>query len=136
MEDGVQLTNRRCVSWTKLASILSEFGFANRSWVCLSACHGAMALMHIAAGPLSKIEVVVGTTHQPTFPEALVGFSTFYYRARRGGLSLADAVEALRSASGHEHFQIGNPESARKVLEEFMEAQARDDVDKPADGEV
>lgn len=120
LEDGIQLTNRRCVSWKKLAGILAENGFTGRSWICLSVCHGAMALLHIAAGPLSAVEAVIGTPAQPTFPEALVGFSTFYYRVRRGGLSLGDAVEAMKAASGHDQFQIGSPSAVREKILETM----------------
>lgn len=134
-EDGIQLTNRRCVSWTKLAAILAEHGFTGRSWVCLSVCHGAMALLHIAAGPLSAVEAVIGTPAQPTFPEALVGFSTFYYRVRRGGLSLQDAVDAMKAASGHEEFYIGSPASAREMLLEAMSKAASIPAEPQEEGE-
>ncbi len=64
--------------------------------------------------------VLVANSSDPTWPETLVGFTTFYHLLGKG-VKFDKAVEAAGTASGNQYFQIMYGATARKIWEVWNE---------------
>jgi hypothetical protein len=106
-ESGVGLTEAGSfLSWDALREILQPIATAINGWliITMSCCFGAagcrMAMVEDNEHPFYAL---VGNNGSPTWADSAIAFMVFYHRFFAGA-SIEDAIEAMRMASGDQHF--------------------------------
>lgn len=84
--------------------------------VCMSSCEGYAGIrmaMHPEESDL-PYSALIGCGTQPTWGETAVAYATFYHQLWRGEY-IADAVAAMRVASGNLRFFLEHAEQSRQA---------------------
>ena len=120
--DGIDLPDGDEISWKQLQSSLlpANQNAPNGIVICLSCCEGLKCeqiLVHSNDGE-KPFRAIIATGDEPTWSDTAVGFSAFYHRLANGS-SVADAVNALRVASGNDTFIHVCCESAKIAMEKI-----------------
>jgi len=120
--EGVELSRGEFVSWAELRDLLTPVCTRTSGMLLLSmaSCEGLAA--NRAAMTLWGEEdlpfiLMVGSRGKPTWSETAIGYSTLYHHLQ-AGRSLDQAVEAMKTASGHDDFVWTD---ARVVRQEFRQ---------------
>ena len=124
--EGFELSNHDSVTWVELRELLVPIcrHLAGLLVLSMSSCEGFQAIR--AALRLGTPEdtqypfaALVGSTGAPTWSDTAIGYATLYHRLRQGA-TVADAVEAMRVASGHPHFGWATAEQIRTAFIQFV----------------
>lgn len=104
---GIQMSDGYDISWEQLKNHLRPINEAlgGSLVVCMSSCEGYSGI-RMAMHPDEKdlpYFALVGCGSKPTWGETAVAYATFYHQLWRGEY-MADAVEAMRIASGNHLF--------------------------------
>lgn len=104
--EGIALTSGEQITWIQLASFIRPLANAleGNLIVCLSACSGAAGCrMAMEPGNGHTFGVLVSNTTGVSWADAAVAYVAFYHRLFRGS-SVAEATDAMKSASGDQNF--------------------------------
>ncbi|MGA6828118.1 hypothetical protein ACO9S2_10945 [Nitrospira sp. NS4] len=134
--DGIQLSDGYVMPWAELKEHLRPVNQAlgGSLVVCMSSCEGYSGIrmaMHPEENDLPYL-ALIGCGAQPTWGETAVGYSTLYHHLWRG-VHIAQAVEAMRVASGNDHFFLEHAEKSRQSYMEYLSkinpAQAQENLE-------
>lgn len=106
--DGLMLANGEMLKWTDLADYLAPINQScgGRLLVCMSTCHGFTgSTMARIPGRLKPYWGILGPTGAISWPDAAVGFLTFYHLSAKS-FSIESALCAMRAASGFAEFDF------------------------------
>lgn len=129
---GVRLTTGDFLTWNDLEKVLTPINKALNGFLvlCMSSCKGLNAVsMAFKEGGDLPFFVLVANSSDPTWPETLVGFTTFYHLLGKG-VEFDKAVEAAGMASGNQHFQIMYGATVKKVWEVWNELLKEENLKK------
>lgn len=115
---GIQLSDRYVLPWAELKDHLRPVNAALGSSlvVCMSSCEGYAGIrmaMHVDEPDLPYY-ALIGCGARPTWGETAVAYATFYHQLWRGEY-IADAVSAMRVASGNDRFFLEHAEQSRQA---------------------
>ncbi len=119
--EGIGLTDGQLISWNAMAQLLAPINAQlNGSLdLILSSCNGfhaiTMAMAHELHNPRA-FNVLVGPNFEPTWGEALIGYTAFYFQLTRT-MNLDNALNALRVASGQIEWHALSAATARQLFE-------------------
>ncbi|MCK9385487.1 MAG: hypothetical protein M0Q15_12785 [Nevskia sp.] len=122
--NGIGLTNGDFISWGELEAYLAPLN----NWasggllICMSACYGFSAQC-MAAQNMSNSTywALVGNTHEATWADAAVAYTTFYHLLFKGG-DLDSCVTTMRNASKDMNFYYIYGQHARQNWLNFIAA--------------
>lgn len=115
---GIQLSDGYIMPWEELKDHLRHVNAAlsGSLVVCMSSCEGYSGIrmaMHLNEADLPYF-ALVGCGSKPTWGETAVAYATFYHQLWRGEY-IADAVTAMRVASGNQYFFLEHAEQSRQA---------------------
>ncbi len=115
---GIQLSDGYIMPWEELKDHLRPVNAAlsGSLVVCMSSCEGYAGIrmaMHPEESDL-PYSALIGCGTQPTWGETAVAYATFYHQLWRGEY-IADAVAAMRVASGNLRFFLEHAEQSRQA---------------------
>lgn len=121
--NGIQLSDGYVMPWTELKDHLRPVNTAlgGSLVVCMSSCEGYAGIkmaMHLEESDLPYF-ALIGCGAQPTWGETAVAYATFYHQLWRGEY-IADAVAAMRVASGNERFFLERAEQSRQAYLNYI----------------
>ncbi|WP_152558323.1 hypothetical protein [Devosia sp. LC5] len=120
--DGLQLMSGELVTWHELRGMLLPINdfLPNGLLVCFSSCSGSSGTrMSMYLGDSKPFWAVIGSYDDVSWSDALVGFTTFYHHWFKGG-AVADAVTAMRMASGHSQFIFEAGHESKRAYEAYV----------------
>lgn len=124
--DGLQLMSGELVTWHELREMLIPINdfLPNGLLVCFSSCSGSSGTrMSMYLGNSKPFWAIVGSYGNVSWSDALVGFTTFYHHWFKGG-TVAEAVSAMRIASGHDQFIFEAGHESKRAYEAYVSQQA------------
>lgn len=121
--DGIQLSDGYVMPWTELKDHLRPVNQAlgGSLVVCMSSCEGYAGIcmaMHLHEPDLPYF-ALIGCGAKPTWGETAVAYATLYHQLWRGE-HINDAVQAMRVASGNNHFFLEHAQTARQGYIEYL----------------
>ena len=121
--NGIQLSDTYVMAWSELRNHLRPINQAlgGSLVVCMSSCEGYSGVrmaMHPEDSDFPFL-ALIGTGNKPTWAETAVGYATLYHQLCRGEY-IADAVTAMRVASGNETFWVQHAQNSRQTYIEFI----------------
>lgn len=122
-EEGIALSSGEVLLWRDLKDLLAPINKALNDGllVCMSSCHGFAGIrmaMH-PDDPHLPFFALVGNSQKPTWADTAIAFATFYHLIEKG-YSFREAVEAMKKASGSEHFDVMCAADARQSHVEYI----------------
>ncbi len=135
--NGIQLSDGYVMSWEELKTHLRPVNQAlgGSLVVCMSSCEGYSGIrmaMNLDETDLPYF-ALVGCGSKPTGGETAVGYATLYHQLWRGE-HIAEAVQAMRIASGNQLFFLEHAEKSRQGYIEFLNtvnpAQAQENLEQ------
>jgi hypothetical protein len=120
---GIQLSDGYVMPWAELKDHLRPVNAAlgGSLVVCMSSCEGYSGIrmaMHPEESDLPYF-ALVGCGAQPSWGETAVAYATFYHQLWRGEY-IADAVAAMRVASGNQQFFLEHAEQSRQAYLNYI----------------
>lgn len=122
--EGIQLSNHEVVSWDHLRYLLLPVNASlnNCLLLCMSSCEGYSACrmamrLNESQHPFFSM---VGHSGTPLWSDTAVAFTTLYHLLAKG-LNVAQAVEAMRIASGNNGFIFTTAEQSQKDFIEYCQ---------------
>lgn len=118
---GIQLTTGQVVTWRDLASMLEPLHHLSNSnyLLCLSACEGLASVQVALSDPNKPLFGIVGTSKVVDWSDNVVGFAAFYHLLQKGK-SIREAVEGMKSASGHDTYTFVYGATVVETFKEFL----------------
>lgn len=121
--NGIQLSDGHVMPWAELKDHLRPVNAAlgGSLVVCMSSCEGYSGIkmaMHPEESDLPYF-ALIGCGTQPTWGETAVAYATFYHQLCRGEY-IAEAVSAMRVASGNQQFFLEHAEQSRKAYLNYI----------------
>ena len=121
--EGVKLSDGYFLSWRKLKDHLLPVNRAlgGSLIVCMSSCEGYIGIrmaMHPDEAELPYL-ALIGCGDKPTWGETAVGYATLYHQLWRG-VHIAEAVNAMRVASGNGNFFTEHAARSRQDYIEYI----------------
>lgn len=122
---GIQLSDGYLMGWRELREHLRPINQAlgGSLVVCMSSCEGYSGVQMAMAMDMEDSDLpyyaLVGTGNKPTWAETAVGYATLYHQLCRGE-HIADAVGAMRVASGNQMFWLEHAENSRKSYIDYI----------------
>lgn len=121
--EGIQLSSEEIIDWAALKELLTPINKAlnGNLIVCMSTCEGysGSRMAMISEPDDFPFLALVGNGSKPTWPETAVAFSTFYHLLANNRY-VADAVEAMRVASGNDSFFVTTAAESRQSYLDFV----------------
>ena len=120
--EGIQLTNNDFISWFELRAALSNLNSAmpDGLLICMSSCFGGsgcrMAMHEDSEKPFWAL---IGNINSASWNDAAVAYVTFYHHLFKGA-AVADAVEAMKVASGDYNFVWYNGNAVKEDWASYM----------------
>jgi hypothetical protein len=121
-DEGVELTNGEFVTWDELRVELTPLlnNMKGGLLICMSSCYGGsgcrMAMHEEADYPFWAL---VGNSDAAFWSDAAVAYITFYHLFFKG-VSVEDAVSAMKVASGDGRFMVFNGDFVKKDWSSFI----------------
>lgn len=121
--EGIELSNGHTLAWAELKEHLRPVNQAlgGSLLVCMSSCEGYSGIR--MAMNLGEVQLpyfaLIACRSQPTWGETAVGYATLYHQLWRGE-HIADAVQAMRVASGNDGFCLEHAEESRQAYIEYI----------------
>lgn len=121
--DGIQLSSTELLTWQELSDLLTPINAAlkNTLIVAMSCCEGysgTRMAMRTDEAPLPFF-ALVGSSQKPTWSDTAIAFLVFYHRLIKGA-HVTEAVQAMNTATGCDHFHIDWAENSKKGYIEFL----------------
>lgn len=121
--EGIQLSSEEIIEWAALKELLTPINKAlnGNLIVCMSTCEGySGSRMAMISEPHDfPFLALVGNGSKPTWPETAVAFSAFYHLLANNRY-VADAVDAMRVASGNDRFFLTTAAESRQSYLDFV----------------
>lgn len=120
---GLAVSNNEFISWDELRVALNELNNAmqGRSLVCMSSCKGASAIqMAMIESEEKPFGALIGNTRTVAWSDAAVAYVTFYHQFFKD-VPLPVAVEAMKIASGDDHFMYWEGEKIKNGWASFIQ---------------
>lgn len=123
-DEGIQLSNGDQITWQELREILKPICEALKGnlLLCMSSCSG-ISSCRMAMDLNDTHEpffAVIGHPDKPTWPDTAVAYATFYHLIAKG-FQIAEAVNAMKVASGDSSFQIITAQTAKQAYIDVLE---------------
>ncbi len=122
-DDGIQLSSGEILLWNDLRDLLRPVNKALNGalLVCMSTCEGYAGIrMAMEEGEDDHpYYAIVGNSGKPTWPETAVAFASFYHLVANGHF-VAEAVEAMRIASGNGQFFLNTAQQAKQTFLDYI----------------
>lgn len=137
--EGIQLSSGQILTWDDLKTLLIPINtsLGNMLVLCMSACDGYSACRMAkqqADGPHPYF-AMIGSYAKPTWADTAVAYSAFYHRVSKGH-TLADAVQAMKAASGNDSWILETAEESKRSFLEYLStynlAEARQELEAVA----
>ena len=119
--DGLALTNREFFKWDELDKYLSPINSVINGYlaVSISACSGyAGCRMAIKPTGPSPFYWIIGPTEDISLSDTAVAFLSLYHLLAKG-FPIAEALTAMKTASGNQNFEIILAKEIRQKWEDF-----------------
>ncbi|WP_426699748.1 hypothetical protein ACPPVV_09965 [Rhodanobacter sp. Col0626] len=137
--EGIQLSSGEVIEWAQLRELLIPINKAlnGNLIVCMSTCEGysGSRMAMVADSDDHPFYAIIGNGSKPTWPETAVGFATLYHLVANGRY-IADAVDAMRVASGNESFFVTTAEESKQGYLDFIQnldaTEVKEDLEQQA----
>lgn len=145
--EGIQLSSEEIIDWTSLKELLTPINKAldGNLIVCMSTCEGysGSRMAMISEPDDFPFLALIGNGSKPTWPETAVAFSAFYHLLANNRY-VADAVDAMRVASGNDSFFVTTAAESRQSYLDFVaeldaskvREELKEQVEPSSDGEL
>jgi hypothetical protein len=121
--EGIQLSSEEIIDWAALKELLTPINKAldGNLIVCMSTCEGysGSRMAMISEPDDFPFLALIGNGSKPTWPETAVAFSAFYHLLANNRY-VADAVDAMRVASGNDSFFVTTAAESRQSYLDFV----------------
>jgi hypothetical protein len=138
-EEGIGLSNGEVLRWHELKDLLRPINRVLKGYllVCMSSCKGYSGIRMAMALEDDDLPfcALVGTSGTPTWSETAVAYATLYHHICRG-TSPREAVDAMRSASGHLSFFVETALQARQGFIEHLSSIPSAEIQQAAQEEL
>jgi hypothetical protein len=130
-EKGIGLSNYDFIGWDEFGAAIGT-QLSDRLILCMSTCQGlrswGMALMENSPHYL----LLVGTEEKPRWNDTKAGFPAFYQSLAQGK-TIDEAIDNLRTISGHSHFMIVPGPLVNQIRQEVVDCKTPDEVHEVRD---
>lgn len=121
--EGIQLSDGYLMTWDELKSHLRPLNKAlgGSLVICMSSCEGYSGIKMAMTTDDNELPylALIGCGAMPTWGETAVGYATLYHQLWRGE-HIADAVAAMRIASGNEMFFLEHASQSRRAYLNYI----------------
>lgn len=116
-EQGIFLTSGEFVSWGELFQMLEPLHQARSGqyFLSMSCCKGLNALALVMGNLQRPFLGIIGCADEVAWADNVIAFATFYHLSQKGR-SASEAVEAMKTASGHHGYRFVAGDHQARVI--------------------